>query len=1168
MLFEKPLDYSNTDVSLFRSGISNSRNVKVNEILVSGDLDSLIDYLVDPNQINYLFITDFFMTYRMYTDSLEVLRQLIDRFEQCVNFSVFEVEKLEELADEAEEVEGKYNMVKKTLLRTFVVLRSWMLNYFVDDWMSQESLRRTWAEYLNSVASRIVAYHKSNMVDVMYLNLVTELKKVWINLCLNYWNQIDIKDVANVLEYTISYGGTQEVNASQCYLFPAIDPVLRNNKILEMSRAPTNNSIVKTSNSLANFRIVNEKAPGLLISKSKLFNNLTVMSPIFGSQEPVEPRKFNTTMISSNNEIKLLNFNMIEIPDKGKLITGENVEMFKDTKVNRIASPAKNPEPLLEPLLEPLVVQKSSKRKFKTMLSKWKTTFLPSKSPVIQTLTEEEDQGSDVKSVKEDSPKVDYLSVRVIEELDYLANIESKSPKKTLEQSFLSQLTVLRHNSLSRLDQESSSLEWETDMESPKKVNRISFISVAEIDWNNESLNVVDSPQDDHSDGNSGSNILDITPSMIINTSDFDDSNLEQECTISRFSGTLGLLNRFSRTSLGSKQSCMTYDSEFSLAHKNLKPGVLEKVKSFEKMRVAYEQSKHLKGKKSFKNLRQMLDLDTKIKSKVDFFQPGALKVPSVSTRKDSLVQSSLFSENHTQDTFTSSNTELSDVKEQKQTHDLTGLLNKQISHLSVLTTPPRNVDSNCVRRNTLDSDQLLQTVLDVDSVDISMTKHADYTPLHVENLSRDKSHISMLSVQSYLLPGLDQEIVDRLAAIPDETFDGNDPVLAALFKLEGKQGDEDDHELRRKVRGPADSWGLRSKRLLGNQILETEARRPIEEQVDVLNINKSIATPDWSPQYMTLPMKEESIFSTVPAIIQRLDKTKIAEVFETQQPDVELEQVMALRAHISFMLQYDARNLAEQFTLIERDCLLEIDWKELVEMNGQLLDPFGSWVEVLAHHEIKGIELAVARFNLTINWIISEILLTNDFQARLATIVKFIDVAEHCNQLQNYSTMIQIILALSSEKIANLPSTWENLDTTYSSKFKVLEEFVNPMNDFETIKRINEDAVASKGTIPFIGLYLSELQSNFLRPDHVTAKSCKKYIKGQVLTVKGKPLGLIFWEKFYNISLITKRIIEKIQYSKFYEIETDRELISKCLYIKALSPEEMSLCSGIMDEP
>ena len=69
---------------------------------------------------------------------------------------------------------------------------------------------------------------------------------------------------------------------------------------------------------------------------------------------------------------------------------------------------------------------------------------------------------------------------------------------------------------------------------------------------------------------------------------------------------------------------------------------------------------------------------------------------------------------------------------------------------------------------------------------------------------------------------------------------------------------------------------------------------------------------------------------------------------------------------HLPFILAYDSELLAKQFTLIEKDALLEVDWKELVELSWSQADNDAKdWVELLNSKDIKGVEVVIARFNL-----------------------------------------------------------------------------------------------------------------------------------------------------------------------------------------------------------
>lgn len=80
---------------------------------------------------------------------------------------------------------------------------------------------------------------------------------------------------------------------------------------------------------------------------------------------------------------------------------------------------------------------------------------------------------------------------------------------------------------------------------------------------------------------------------------------------------------------------------------------------------------------------------------------------------------------------------------------------------------------------------------------------------------------------------------------------------------------------------------------------------------------------------------------------------------------------------HLPFILAYDSELLARQFTLIEKDALLEVDWKELVELSWSQTDSgIKDWVELLNSKDIKGVEVVIARFNLvcsavTVSWLL-----------------------------------------------------------------------------------------------------------------------------------------------------------------------------------------------------
>ncbi|KAL9083188.1 MAG: hypothetical protein Q9165_008631 [Trypethelium subeluteriae] len=219
--------------------------------------------------------------------------------------------------------------------------------------------------------------------------------------------------------------------------------------------------------------------------------------------------------------------------------------------------------------------------------------------------------------------------------------------------------------------------------------------------------------------------------------------------------------------------------------------------------------------------------------------------------------------------------------------------------------------------------------------------------------------------------------------------------------------------------------------------------------------------------------------------------------------------------AHVPFILSYGSNVLAQQFTIIERDALDELDWKELVNLNFSSSDsPSVSlnetprdWVNYLRTQDPRGLALITARFNIVVKWAVSEILLIPDDQPlasssssqppssshqnssnnnnaaaagpsasfsstsafasatnpptqphnhalRVATIRKYIHVALACRRLRNFATMAQLVIALTSGDIARLARTWEGVPKEELAALAELERLVGPVGNFGRLRR------------------------------------------------------------------------------------------------------------------
>lgn len=177
---------------------------------------------------------------------------------------------------------------------------------------------------------------------------------------------------------------------------------------------------------------------------------------------------------------------------------------------------------------------------------------------------------------------------------------------------------------------------------------------------------------------------------------------------------------------------------------------------------------------------------------------------------------------------------------------------------------------------------------------------------------------------------------------------------------------------------------------------------------------------------------------------------------------------------HVPFILAYDSKILAEQLTLVEKTALDEIDWKDLVEMKWNNNSSSAlNWVQFLAEQGRKGIDLVVGRFNLMVKWILSEIVLTRNIQERAQTISKYIHVAAHARRMCNYSTMLQIAIALSSVDCTRLHNTWALVNPTDRRLLESMEVLIQPVRNFHELRVEMETANLQDGCIPFVGTFV-----------------------------------------------------------------------------------------------
>ena len=188
-------------------------------------------------------------------------------------------------------------------------------------------------------------------------------------------------------------------------------------------------------------------------------------------------------------------------------------------------------------------------------------------------------------------------------------------------------------------------------------------------------------------------------------------------------------------------------------------------------------------------------------------------------------------------------------------------------------------------------------------------------------------------------------------------------------------------------------------------------------------------------------------------------------------QPFANTVHQFPTRRHIPFTLAFDAAVLAQQFTIIERDALNEINWQDLIDMrwSNSKIETL-NWVEYLRYGDPTGIELVSARFNIVVKWARSEIVLTHNIEERALTIIKYINVADHARKYHNYATMFQLTIALTNVDCKRLKKTWELVPATDKALLAEMEKLCTATGNFHFLSKEMEAANMEDGCIPVIG--------------------------------------------------------------------------------------------------
>ncbi|UKZ51479.1 hypothetical protein TrVGV298_005239 [Trichoderma virens] len=299
---------------------------------------------------------------------------------------------------------------------------------------------------------------------------------------------------------------------------------------------------------------------------------------------------------------------------------------------------------------------------------------------------------------------------------------------------------------------------------------------------------------------------------------------------------------------------------------------------------------------------------------------------------------------------------------------------------------------------------------------------------------------------------------------------------------------------------------------------------------------------PDQIWSRTPLPLSPE-ILHNAPYTAEHVPPRTSEGLHSVLQP--EAPNTLKYSIHLPFILAFESDILAQQFTLIEKDALNDIDWRELIEMNWRnaTSNDSRSWVDFLRNTNAHGVEVVVARFNIMVKWAISEIVLTQHIEERARCIIKLIHIAAHCRRYRNFATLAQLTIALSSAEIARLSKTWDLVPARDLNTLGELEALVTPSRNFYNL-RAEMEVGSDGGCIPFVGIYTHDLLFNAQRASEIASSPTTP--------------PLINFERCRIGAAVVKTLLRLLEASTRYTFQPVEGITERCLWMGALNDDEI----------
>eukprot|EP00027_Filamoeba_sp_ATCC50430_P005468 CAMPEP_0168560888 /NCGR_PEP_ID=MMETSP0413-20121227/11301_1 /TAXON_ID=136452 /ORGANISM="Filamoeba nolandi, Strain NC-AS-23-1" /LENGTH=1108 /DNA_ID=CAMNT_0008592221 /DNA_START=186 /DNA_END=3513 /DNA_ORIENTATION=- len=180
----------------------------------------------------------------------------------------------------------------------------------------------------------------------------------------------------------------------------------------------------------------------------------------------------------------------------------------------------------------------------------------------------------------------------------------------------------------------------------------------------------------------------------------------------------------------------------------------------------------------------------------------------------------------------------------------------------------------------------------------------------------------------------------------------------------------------------------------------------------------------------------------------------------------------------VGLFLRFSESEIARQLTVLEFNIFKNIRASELVNQ---------AWNKPKLQYRAPNIGALISRANKISFWVASLIVWQAKLADRVKILEKYIKIALHLKELNNFNTLISVIAGLNISAVSRLKHTWDQVEKGSAEALKKMQETFNPANSFKIYRQARYEATSKGPVMPYIGVPLSDLTfAEDGNPDHL----------------------------------------------------------------------------------